>query len=89
MIDITIPDDCPFCNEPIYGSCQSANCTNPEGLYVCSKCYGDLCPQCLQADRDEALQWIRELLPFADSYLRGTMSKEILAECRQFLERER
>lgn len=43
----------------------------------------------LEADRDKALQWIRELL-YAVGLLGGTrLRAEWLAECRQFLERER
>lgn len=44
----------------------------------------------LRADRDEALQWIRELLPYAEASLGGTKLREKWrAECRGFLERAR
>ena len=42
-----------------------------------------------EADRDEALQWIRELLPYVEASLSGALNDGWLAECRQFLERER
>ena len=44
----------------------------------------------LEADRDEALQWVRKLLPYyADNLLpKGCVTTQ-LAECWKFLERER